>query len=231
MKKQNIKIENIPAVLYGDTSINLYLYIHGKCGYKEEAEAFAEIVCPKGYQVLSIDLPGHGERKNEMDLFVPWKIVPELRFVMEFAKENWNQISLRANSIGAWLGMQAFHNETLVKNLFVSPVLDMEQLIKDMMQWASITEKDLEEQKVIPTSFGETLDWEYYQYAKIHPIEDWKAPTAILYASKDNLTSRYIVDKFVSCFKNELTVMEDGEHWFHTPEQLMVLRRWESENY
>ena len=57
MKKKNIKIENIPVVLYGDTSDKLYLFIHGKCGYKEEAEFFAEIVCPKGYQVLSIDLP------------------------------------------------------------------------------------------------------------------------------------------------------------------------------
>ena len=25
-----------------------------------------------------------------------------------------------------------------------------------------------------------------------------------------------------------LTVMENGEHWFHTPEQLAVLREWEN---
>ena len=27
-----------------------------------------------------------------------------------------------------------------------------------------------------------------------------------------------------------LTVMEEGEHWFHTPEQLAVLDRWTAEN-
>ena len=74
------------------------------------------------------------------------------------------------------------------------------------------------------------MDWQYYQYAKMHAITDWKAETSILYASKDNLTSRYTVDDFVSCFKSELTVMEDGEHWFHTPEQLSVLNTWEREN-
>lgn len=87
MCKQNIKIEDTPAVLYGNTSDELYVFIHGKCGYKEEAEGFSEIACPRGYQVLSIDLPGHGERKNEMDLFVPWEIVPELRGVMKYAKD------------------------------------------------------------------------------------------------------------------------------------------------
>lgn len=54
MKKQKTKIEDIPAVLYGGTSDQLYIFIHGKCGCKEEAEAFSEIVCPREYQVLSI---------------------------------------------------------------------------------------------------------------------------------------------------------------------------------
>lgn len=28
---------------------------------------------------------------------------------------------------------------------------------------------------------------------------------------------------------NFITVMEDGEHWYHTPEQLQVLNLWENE--
>ena len=34
-------------------------------GNIEEAAAFAEIVCQYGFRTLSIDLPGHGERKDE----------------------------------------------------------------------------------------------------------------------------------------------------------------------
>lgn len=46
----------------------------------------------------------------------------------------------------------------------------------------------------------------------------------------NNLTSRHTVDDFVACFQSELTVMEEGEHWFHTPEQLEVLNKWTQKN-
>jgi len=126
--------------------------------------------------------------------------------------------------------MQAYPDEQLTRSLFVSPILDMEQLIKDMIQWALVTEKELEERKIILTNFGETLDWDYYQYVKRNPMSNWKSPIQILYASRDNLTSRRTVDDFVARFQCELTVMEDGEHWFHTPEQLAVLNKWIQKN-
>lgn len=45
----------------------------------------------------------------------------------------------------------------------------------------------------------------------------------MLYGSKDNLTEHDVVDKFVKRFNCNLTVMENGEHWFYTGEQLAVL--------
>ncbi|MDD5953669.1 MAG: alpha/beta hydrolase, partial [Firmicutes bacterium] len=69
MKEEHTLVQEIPAVLYGDSSEKLFLYIHGKMGCKEKASLFAEIVCPKGYQALSVDLPGHGERTGEMERF------------------------------------------------------------------------------------------------------------------------------------------------------------------
>ena len=227
MNKKTFQIQDIPAVLYGKEADKVYLFVHGKCGHKEEAKDFAEIVCPRGWQVLGIDLPEHGSRKGETGAFVPWHVVPELQTVMEYARAHWSRIALRANSIGAWFSMLAFQSEPLEKALFVSPILDMEQLIGRMMQWAGVTEADLEARETIETSFGETLSWRYYQYAKAHPIESWPWPTAILYAGQDNLTPRQGVDGFVERFHCSLTVMEDGEHWFHTPEQLEVLHRWE----
>jgi len=55
----------------------------------------------------------------------------------------WTDISLRANSIGAHFSMLAFASEELHKALFVSPVVNMERLIADMMQWAGVTEQEL----------------------------------------------------------------------------------------
>lgn len=227
MREEKFIIDAIPAVLYGELSDRLYLFVHGKCGCKEEGEAFAETVCPKGCQVLAIDLPEHGERRGGKPGFDPWHVVPELRSVLAYACQRWRHIALRATSIGAWFSMQAFAGEPLEKVLFVSPVLDMEKLIRNMMLWASVNEVRLEREGKISTGFGENLSWRYLQYAREHPITAWNINTAILYAGTDNLTDRTTVDEFVRRLGCGLTVMENGEHWFHTPEQLTVLRDWE----
>lgn len=226
MKEERFIIQNIPAVLYGGSSGNLFLYIHGKMGCKEEAGCFAEIVCQKGYQVLSIDLPGHGERTSEMERFVPWEVVPELQAVYGFARQRWKTIRLYANSIGAYFSLLAFRGDKLEKCLFVSPVLDMEKLIGNMMGWAGVTREQLQEAGEIPTAFGETLSWSYLTYAAEHRIKKWDSPTAILYAGHDHLTARETVDDFAKRFGCTVTVMENGEHWFHTEEQLAVLDAW-----
>lgn len=226
MKEIHILVQEIPAALYGDSSDKLFLYIHGKMGCKEEAAHFAEIVCPKGYQVLSIDLPGHGERTGEMEQFVPWEVVPELQAVYGFAQQRWKKISLYANSIGAYFSLLAFQEAKLEKSLFVSPILDMEKLIRDMMGRAGVTQEQLHQAGEIPTAFGETLSWKYLTYGLEHRITKWDSPTAILYAGMDHPTARETVDNFAQRFGCTVTVMENGEHWFHTEEQLAVLDAW-----
>lgn len=226
MKEEQFTIQGIPAILYGDSGDNLFLYIHGKMSRKEEAARFAEIVCPKGYQVLSIDLPGHGERTGEMERFVPWEVAPELQAVYGFARRRWKKISLYANSIGAYFSLLAFQEAKPEKSLFVSPILDMEKLIRDMMGWAGVTEEQLQEAGEIPTAFGETLSWEYLNYAVEHRITRRDSPTAILYAGQDHLTAWETVADFARRFGCAVTVMENGEHWFHTEEQLAVLDAW-----
>lgn len=226
MKEERFYIQNIPAISYGGSSEILFLYIHGKMGCKEEAGRFAEIVCQKGYQVLSVDLPGHGERAGEMERFVPWEVVPELQAVYGFARQRWKTIRLYANSIGAYFSLLAFREDKLEKSLFVSPVLDMEKLILDMMGWAGVTREQLREAGEIPTAFGETLSLKYLTYAEKHRITKWNSPTAILYAGQDHLTARETVDSFAQRLGCTVTVMENGEHWFHTEEQLAVLDAW-----
>lgn len=230
MENRKFMIDKIPAVCYGEASNRCFLYIHGKMGFKEEAESFAEIACPKGWQVLSIDLPEHGEKKLEKDRFTPWCVVPELKTVLRYMQQHFKTIGLRANSIGAWFAMQSFDGSEFKRCLFVSPVLDMEKLIRNMMQWAGVSEEKLRRESLIPTDFGETLSWEYYEFAKAHSITEWRCQTDILYAENDNMTERETVDEFVEQFHTSLMVMENGEHWFHTPEQLAVLNQWAVEH-
>ena len=226
MREERFSIDHIPAVLYGASSDRVWLFLHGKQGCKEEGLDFAELACPKGWQVCSIDMPEHGQRQGGPEQLVPWTVVPELEAVMNYARSHWSQVALRANSIGTWFAMQAFAKTPPVRSLFVSPILDMAELIRTMMGWAGVTEADLEARGEIATSFGEILSWRYRQYAMDHPITRWDSPTAVLCGGLDNLTPCSTAEAFAVRFHADLTVMEDGEHWFHTPEQLDVLRRW-----
>ena len=108
MEKQLLHINNIPAVIWGTSSDKIYLYVHGKSGCKEEAASFAELACAKGWQVLSMDLPEHGERKGEASSFDPWHAVPELNAVYDYLQDGWKKTALFANSIGAWFSMLSF---------------------------------------------------------------------------------------------------------------------------
>ena len=65
MKENRLKIKAIPAILYGDESDKLFLYVHGRYASKEEAQRLAGYALLKGYQVLGFDLPEHGDRVNE----------------------------------------------------------------------------------------------------------------------------------------------------------------------
>jgi hypothetical protein len=227
MIRECFSIQGIPAVLWGEPAKNLYLFIHGQGGCKEEAESFAHIASRYNWQVLSIDLPEHGDRKEEKHAFDPWHVIPELMMVMKYVKSQWDTYALRATSIGAWFSMLSFVHEKFEKCLFVSPILDMHQLIQNMMYWAGVSEAKLEQERNIPTSFGQTLSWEYLSYVKAHPITKWSFPTEILYGGKDTFTELKIVESFAKRFDCHLTVVENCEHWFHTPEQLKAMDHWE----
>lgn len=62
-------------------------------------------------------------------------------------------------------------------------------------------------------------------YVRNHPIK-WNIPTHILYGENDNLTSMETISAFANRIGASLTVMKDGEHWFHTDEQMKFLDNW-----
>ena len=226
MKKETKKIKNIHAVLWGEKSNSVYIYIHGKLSNKEEAQGFAKKAVPKGYQVLSFDLPEHGERTNENYPCMAWNGVHDLDIIGKYVRQNWSDICLYGNSLGAYFSLLAYKDFPLRKCLFLSPILDMERLIHNMMEWSNVSEQELKEKREIATSIGETLYWDYYCYVRENPIDKWNVSTAILYGSDDNLTEQWIVERFTERFNCDLTVLKGGEHWFHTERQIAFLDEW-----
>ncbi len=223
---EKISIGGIPSLVWGDRSDRAFIAVHGKMSCKENFQAFADAAVRRGYQVLSFDLPEHGERKGEPDACNPWNGARDLQTIMQYAKNRWAEISLYAESLGAYFSLLAFPGEPIRQCLFVSPVLDMERLIQNMMAMANVDEDTLKQKGDVPTDFGETLSWEYYTYVREHPIQRWQIPTAILYGGQDTMIGRNVVEAFASRFGCKLTIAQDAEHWFHTPRQLKALSDW-----
>ena len=100
-------------------------------------------------------------------------------------------------------------DDKINRAFFISPIVNMEKLITDMMSWANVTEEDLQEKKYIETEFGETLSLEYLSYVRKHPII-WNVRTDILYGDKDNLTAIQTIKEFAKEHNTTLTIMEQG---------------------
>lgn len=143
--------------------------------------------------------------------------------------KKYEYIILIANSIGAYYSLYSLNNKKIDKAFFISPIVNMEKLIYDMMNQANITEEELKEKQEIKTDFGETLSWIYLCYAKEQKIE-WNINTFILYGEKDALTTYETISEFAKNIGASLTVMPNGMHWFHTDEQMKFLDDWIKSN-
>lgn len=228
MKKKFIKIDNIPLVIWGEDSSKVFIAIHGNQSNKEDIviEILAKIAVNKGYQVISFDLPKHGDRVSENTLCKVQNCVSELLKVYNFVSERYEEINVWACSLGAYFSLAAYQQVDFKQCLFLSPVVDMQRLIENMMSWFNVCEKDLKEQMVIETPIGETLYYDYYCYVKEHPIIKWNKQTMILYGQKDNLCEYEYIQKFTKRFKCDLKIMENGEHFFHLDNQLEFYQKW-----
>ncbi|MEG2610528.1 MAG: alpha/beta hydrolase [Bacilli bacterium] len=229
MKKQKIKINNIPSIIWGEKSNKVFIAIHGNMSNKEDEviKILADNLISKGYQLISFDLPEHGERKTDTNyLCKVQNCIKDLKQVMEYAKSNYTEISIWACSMGTYFSLLAYKEENIKQCLFLSPVVNMKIIIDNMMLWSKTTEKQLEEKKKIKTDFGQTIYWDYYLYVKENPITKWNKKTYILYGNKDNMQDENIIKNFVNHFNCELAILENGEHYFHTEKQLNYYKNW-----
>ncbi|MDS0525393.1 alpha/beta hydrolase [Clostridium sp. SHJSY1] len=226
--KQNLKIENIPAILWGDNSDKLFIAVHGNMSNKSDnvIVKFAEEAVGKGYQVLSFDLPEHGERKYEVYPCKVQNCVHDLKIIMHYVKTLTNNISIFACSMGVYFSLLSYKDEFINEALFLSPVVDMERIINNMMKWINVTKEQLKVEKEILTPIGQTLYWDYYCYVKENPINKWDVNTSILYGGKDDLCEADAILNFSEKFNCKLDIMEEGEHYFHTEEQIEMFGGW-----
>ena len=131
----------------------------------------------------------------------PREAVPEIQAIVRNLSGGYDDIILIANSIGAFFSMHAEIGGLVREAFFISPVVDLEKM------------------------FGIELMGSWLDFVRSHPLE-WDVPTHILFGRKDRLIPFETISEFVGKHDASLTVMENGEHWFHTEEQMQFLDDW-----
>ena len=197
---------------------NVIVYVHGKGGNAEEANYYRKFFND------DFDIIGFAYKSEN-----PWDAKSEFSDYFDSIIPEYNKTILIANSIGAYFSLISLADKKITKAMLISPIVDMERLILDMMTRANISEEELSIKKEIETPFGETLSWEYLSYVRKNPIH-WNIPTGILYAEKDSMTSISTITDFSKKINANITVMSGGEHWFHTKEQMDFLDNWIKSN-
>ena len=190
---------------------NAVIYIHGKGGSPAEAEHYRQLF--DGYDIFGFDYSSD----------TPWKAADEFGSYFDTINNDHDEIIIIANSIGAHFALHSLNDKNIKEAFFISPVVDMEKLISDMMSWAGVTEDELREKGEIKTAFGETLSWKYLCWVRNTPVK-WDIPTTVLYGEKDELQSFTSIKSFAEKTRSEIIVMKNGEHWFHTEEQMQFLK-------
>ncbi|MDD3363180.1 MAG: alpha/beta hydrolase [Hespellia sp.] len=229
MVKKYMQIEHIKAVIWGDESNTIIIAVHGDQSNKEDVpiQILAENAAQRGMQVISFDLPENGERKDEKTPCTVQNCVKELNMIMDYVKKQWKHVCLFANSMGAYFGMMAYQNENIEKAWFLSPLVDMQRMIENMMKWFQVSEERLKAEKEIETPIGKTLYWDYYYYVKEHSIVQWNVSTYILRGTKDTTCEEDTIQTFIHNYSNvEMQLVEDSEHYFHTEYDLEMLKKW-----
>ena len=192
------------------------LYVHGMGGSASEAEQYKGLF---DGEVIGLDY-------ND---YTPWVMKETVLEKYRELKGSGAEIEIIANSIGAWFTMLALGGEEVRRAYFISPMVNMEKFITDMMAREGVSEEELKEKGEIPTKFGQPLSWKYLTFVREHPIT-WNTPTVVLYGSQDHLVPYETIQAFTKAHAMKLTVMEGGEHWFHTSEQMAFLTRWIKES-
>ena len=116
MLTKRMMINNIPAIIWGEKSEKIFIAVHGNMSSKEDEviKIFADQLIPRGYQLLSFDLPEHGERKDDKDyLCKVQNCVNDLKQIIEYTKSNYQEINLWACSMGAYFSLLAYKDENI----------------------------------------------------------------------------------------------------------------------
>ena len=189
-----------------------FVYIHGLYGNSEEINFYSFLA--NKYDVIGLDY----EDGN------PWEVKDKI--IHEFSKisKRYKNVYLIANSIGAFYAYRYLSSFKIKKAFFISPLVNMRKIIDKMMKKNGITLEKFKNEKIIVLENGQTISFDFYQ--SLNNEDRWDVKTHILYGQKDKLVNHEEIINFASSHNCSLTILKNGNHYFHTPRQLKYIKKW-----
>lgn len=228
MEKEKKIINGIPSIIWGKESNKVVIITHGSHSHKEDRfiHCCVDVLCDKGYQIISFDLPEHGDRKNQLPTHTVKQAIDDLQAIMNYANNHYDSIITIGCSLGAYYTLLAYQDESISQCLLLSPVVDLIELTHEMLENDNRLIEDVYLNKQITLSNGIIVREEDYSYLKNHSIKIWNSPLSILYGMKDNLIKFESIQKFVSKNNCKLVLSNESAHYFHTEEDMKKIVLW-----
>ena len=166
---EELLLDGIPALRWGEPGGRAVIGVHGQFSNKRDPvmAQCGDVIASRGDQLITFDLPTHGDRQDDK-AFNPMEASPEVRTFAQLARSQSTEIGLLANSIGAYFSLCDTPAGTFERAWLVSPLLDLECYIRDMMAEYSVTDEQLEAETEINTPRG-VLEWPYLRFVEKHP--------------------------------------------------------------
>lgn len=188
------------------------VYIHGQFGNKKEADFYSFYT--NKHDVIGLDYQDGN----------PWEVKDKIIKEFEDIASRYKKVYVIANSIGAFYTYMYLSSFKIDMAFFISPLVNMKKVIEKLMKKNAISFDLLKEEKYITLKDGTKLSYDFYQ--SLSDKDNWNVKTHILYGEKDKIVDHESIFNFVSNHDASLSIMKNGEHYFHTPGQLKYIRKW-----
>lgn len=227
---EELILDGIPALRWGEPGGRAVIGVHGQFSNRRDPvmAQYGNVIASRGDQLISFDLPAHGDRQDDK-AFNPMEASPEVRTFARLARSQSTEVSLLANSIGAYFSLCDTPAGTFERAWMVSPLLDLEYYIRDIMAEYSVTDEQLEAQTVIDTPRG-VLERSYLRFVEEHPAR-LNAPSWIIRGDQDEVVPLNALSRFVGAPGVELVQVEGGQHFLGQPPHLDTVVAWFEERY
>ena len=227
---EELVLDGVPALRWGKPGGRAVIGVHGQFSNKHDPvmARCGDVIASWGDQLITFDLPAHGDRQDDK-AFTPMDASPEVRAFAQLARSQSTEVSLLANSIGAYFSLCDTPAGTFEHAWLVSPLLDLEYYIRDIMAEYSVTDERLEAQTVIDTPRG-VLERPYLRFVEEHPAQ-LNAPSWIIRGDQDEMVPLDTLSRFVGAPGVELVQVEGGQHFLGQPPHIDTVVAWFEERY